>query len=202
MAPQSAEASAEQTADWRIPLAVMLSIAVVMTVTLLVMGRTPWWTCGLWQPWSVDIWSQHNSQHIIDPYTPTHVLHGVLFAGGLWVFRKWLSVWWRAAIAAGLEAIWEVVENTDRVIQHYRESTISLDYYGDSVINSVADLGACMAGFAFASSVHAAVSAGCFVLSELILALASPLKRRNVSPVIFVTCLVSFSACALRFSWL
>ena len=82
----------------------------------------------------------HNSQHLLDPYTFTHVLHGGLFYALLWmIFRsRWPA--FRALTGLTIEAVWEVAENTKSVVESYRESTLALNYYGDSILNSVADV--------------------------------------------------------------
>ena len=82
-----------------------------------------------------------NSQHIADWYSPSHVIHGFIFYFALWGLSRWMpmSFGTRLILAVAIEASWEVIENTDFVINRYREATVSLDYYGDSVINSVSD---------------------------------------------------------------
>jgi hypothetical protein len=120
-------------------------------VVLQLMGRRPWCECGSPVPWSWDIWSSHNSQHLVDPYAFTHFLHGMLFYA---FFRFVLGARrpvLRALLALGVEVAWEIGENTDTVINRYREATIALDYYGDSVLNSVADVLAMVLGFVLTS---------------------------------------------------
>jgi len=98
---------------------------------------------GVW----AGAWTRHTSQWIADPYTFSHLLHGIFFYWLLLPTRRRLSVESRFLIASLIEATWEIVENTPYVIDRYRAATASLDYYGDSVLNSTFDLIAAMAGF-------------------------------------------------------
>ncbi|TWT92370.1 DUF2585 family protein [Stieleria varia] len=145
------------------------AITAVMAVILHQMGRTIWCACGQWTPWSWDIWTSHNSQHLIDPYFFSHVLHGVIFAGLLYTMRGWLSYGSRLLAAVILEAGWEILENSPMIINRYREATISLDYFGDSVANSVFDVLACLLGFLIASRLRWYWSVAFFVIVELVL---------------------------------
>src|SRR5262245_35284053 len=115
------------------------------------MGRKVWGIGGTAGLWSGDIWSSHNSQFLFDPYTFTHITHGILLYAVLSLAFKKLPVSTRLLLAVGLESAWEVLENTTMIIERYRAETISLNYYGDSVVNSMGDILACMTGFIFAS---------------------------------------------------
>jgi hypothetical protein len=132
-------------------IAVAFLIVLGAGATLLWMGQVPICKCGYVKPWHGVVASSENSQHLSDWYTFSHVIHGFAFYGVLWLIGRRWPIGLRLVIAVLLEASWEIFENTDFVINRYREVTISRDYYGDSVINSVMDIVWMMVGFAAAS---------------------------------------------------
>ena len=129
------------------------AIVAAAGLALYLMGHPLICKCGSVKLWHFDVMSAENSQHLIDWYTPSHLIHGFLFYWGLWLLSRFLplSFGTRLVLAVALEASWEVIENTDFVINHYREMTVSLDYYGDSVINSVSDVLVMVLGFFMAA---------------------------------------------------
>ena len=134
------------------------------------MGRPLTYRHGPVRLWSGNVQSDQNSQQIADPYTFTHFEHGALFYGLTWLVMRGASVGSRAVTAVAIEAAWEAYENTDAVIERYRTETISLGYYGDSIINSLADIAACLIGFFLAWRLPTRVTVGWIVAVELILA--------------------------------
>ena len=153
-------------------LGIMVVVLGGAAAVLSAMGR-PWWCrAGDLSPWSLDIWSRHNSQHLVDPYTISHVLHGVALYGLLClVLRRWVAAMQRATIALGVEVLWELVENTKAMIERYRATTISLDNYGDSVINSLGDIVGFVIGYLAAAVIPTWVSVAGFFATEAALVL-------------------------------
>lgn len=156
---------------WLAGLTVVLILAIQAGAELW-MGRVPWCTCGTIKLWHGVVNSAENSQHITDWYTPSHVIHGFIFyaLARLLLPRAPLSA--RLLCAMAVETGWEILENTDFIINRYRAATISLDYYGDSVINSVSDSLACLAGFFVAARLPAWATVALALLMELLVGVA------------------------------
>lgn len=129
----------------------MAGILAAVAAIQLAMGQPPICACGYVKPWEGEVWSSGNSQHLTDWYTLSHLAHGFIFYAILRWLRPGWSLAWRAVAALLLEGAWEVIENTPLVISRYREVTASLDYFGDSILNSFGDGVAMLAGFFLAA---------------------------------------------------
>jgi len=140
-------------------------------VALRLQGRLWFCACGRFLPWVGDAWSPDTSQHLFDPYSFTHVLHGFAFYGLLALLLPRAAWRWRFIAAVMLEALWEVFENTAFVINRYREATAALGYNGDTVVNSLGDIAACAAGFLLARQLGALRTILVFAATEVLLLL-------------------------------
>lgn len=134
------------------------------------MGRLPFCKCGIIRLWSGNIWSNQNSQQLLDPYSFTHVLHGVMWYALLWlVFRNRVPAGARMVLAVVLESGWEILENSNMMIDRYRAATISIGYYGDSILNSMGDIACVILGYTLARRLPVWVTVLGVIAVELIL---------------------------------
>lgn len=134
-------------------------------------GRLWICACGRVLVWAGDIWSADNSQHLFDPYSFTHILHGfVFFWVAAWLWPR-LAFSWQLWLAILVEATWEVAENSEVIIQRYRDATLALGYNGDTIINSLSDIALCGVGVVVARYLGLRRTLALFVLTEVILIL-------------------------------
>ena len=151
------------------PWLAIAAVLVLAVALLRLQGRLWICSCGQIYLWVGDIWSSDNSQHLFDPYSFTHLLHGVVFWAALtWILPR-LAPLWRLWIAVGIESMWEVAENSAFIINRYREATASLGYTGDTIVNSMGDIFICAVGFGIALRLGFRRSLILFVLTELVL---------------------------------
>ena len=134
----------------RIPRgAVIAALLVGMAVAgiLLAMERPPICPCGTIKLWHGNVQSSENSQHIADWYSFSHIIHGFLFyaAGHFWLRGD--ARRWALPLAVTIEGLWELLENSPIIINRYREATMAFGYSGDSIVNSLADIGWMAFGF-------------------------------------------------------
>jgi hypothetical protein len=159
-----AENRSPQTALW---LAACAGVLILQILIEYGMGRTPICECGYIKLFEPVANGPGNSQHMADWYTPSHIIHGFLFYGlaHLVLRRKPLAA--KLLLALVIESGWELLENSPIIIDRYRAATISLDYYGDSILNSAMDTIFMALGFIFAWRAPVAVTVAIAIAFEL-----------------------------------
>jgi hypothetical protein len=128
----------------------LLAVFAALAAVELFCGRSPLGPDGRFGWWSGDIWSNENSQRVADAYSFSHMIHGMLFYGFLWLIARRAPLKVRFLVALLIEAGWELLENSPLIINRYRAETIAQGYVGDSVLNSVSDVGMMALGFLIA----------------------------------------------------
>ncbi|MBC2883968.1 DUF2585 domain-containing protein [Ochrobactrum sp. CM-21-5] len=162
-----AQASKPNAQRWGLGALIVLAILAIQALWLHLDGRIAICECGTVKLWSGSLKSE-SSQHISDWYTLSHIIHGFLFYWLLTIIAPKAPLGLRLAIAVGMEAAWELVENSNFIIERYRANTSSVDYFGDSIVNSVADTVAALIGFLLAAKLPTRITVAIALFFEVL----------------------------------
>ncbi len=149
-------------------LVITAALVTAAAAVLLFMGRPAICTCGEVRLWVGTVNGPDNSQHLADWYTPSHIIHGFLFYALGWAVLRRNPFGDRFLMAVAIEAAWELIENSQYIINRYREATMALGYNGDAVTNSVADIGWMALGFLVARRLPVAATVALAIGFELL----------------------------------
>lgn len=146
--------------------AAVVGLVALQALVLWVMGQPMIAASGVVKLWEGVVQGSGNSQHLSDWYTFSHFIHGLIFYWLLGKFFPKLPMPMRFLLAVGIEVGWELLENTPWLIEHYRQQALAQGYVGDSIINSVSDTVAMVAGFVAALRLPVWASVGIGVVLE------------------------------------
>lgn len=158
------------TTKWFIVISLLAVILIVAGIEL-GLGRSLLGPDGKFGWWDGNIFGSENSQRLVDAYSLTHVIHGIIFYALLWAAAQRLPARYRFMVALIIEGAWEILENSSFIINRYREATVSQGYYGDSILNSSSDILMMSIGFLMAYRLRPRISAVIILFIELVLLL-------------------------------
>lgn len=150
------------------PVAASVVLAAAAGLLLLAMGRDAICPCGYVKLWHGEVPSAQSSQHLLDWWSFSHLIHGFWFYWMIWLAAPRLGIGWRFLAATAIEVAWEILENSEWVIERYRTSTVAVDYNGDSVINMLSDVSMMWLGFVLALRLPVRASLAIVVAAEAI----------------------------------